>query len=396
MGEGSNKASLINVEMKVLFTCIFLLFVQLTVAQDYDALFRKGVDAVNRKKFCEAFDIFKVALIDSVVVGPYDYYSGAVSATNCNDDEQALIWLSRGQRKGLGLDEGDIAFLEKDTSLIRLHSYKEWSTLISEMNKAYVASQEEIIKREKQWLKLIAKNRIKPERDGRFRKSKRGTYALYFTEVDSLQVPYLVYIPTTYNESTPTQAIVYLHGGVVSQDHFQHTEPELVDEPIFATGEASGSIVIYPFGKRSFGWAKQVKAFQNIYTVLDSVKKRYNLDVDKLYLGGMSNGGTATFWFASHRNNIFTGFFAISANPQLEIGGINFENMSQGKPFYSLHAKNDKVFRYDNVLEIYHNNKSMATDWHFETIDSGGHGFIYDPDKGVQILSALLEEMIEK
>lgn len=368
----------------------------LTFAQNYDSLIDKAVEAVNQEKYCEAFDIFKMILVDSTIVTPYDYYTAAISATGCNDNKQALLWLSIGQRNGLGLNEGDIPYIEKDNSLVRLHTYEEWPLFISEMKNFYAANQAERIRKEEEWMKMITTNTISPKENGMFSKPNKGTYALYFTEVDSIHVPYFVYVATTYKEANQTQAIIYLHGGVASQNHFQHTDPGLVNEPIFTIGETTGSIIIYPLGKKSFGWVKQVEAFENIFTVLDSVKKRYNLDTKKIYLGGMSNGGTATFWFASQKNNIFKVFFAISAIPKLEIGDINFGNLSQGKPFYSLNAKNDRVFLYNDVLEIYNVNRSIAKDWHFETIDTGGHGFIYEPDKGVQILNTFLNELVIK
>jgi len=381
--------------MKLVYVIIFSLIVQLASAQDYNTLITRAADALNQKNYCKAFDIFKVALTDSATATPYDYYSAAISAANCNSEQQALLWLNMGERKGLGLAQGDIAFIEKDSSLAPLHKYKEWASFIAKMKKSF--SDHESVKQKKadEWMDTIVSNSIRPRTKNKFNKPNSG-FALYYTKVDSLDIPYLVYVPTTYKISEQTKAVVFLHGGVVNLTDFQHTAPEIASEPIFSIAENFNAIVVYPFGKRDFGWVNQEKAFENIYTVLDSVQKMYNLDSKRIYLGGMSNGGTATFWFASQKNDVFDGFFAISAMPRLDIADIDFSNLSRGQPFYSINAKDDDVFPYDSVLTIYNKNKSVATDWKFETIDTGGHGFIYDPDKGISALKTFLNEMLTK
>ena len=157
----------------------------------------------------------------------------------------------------------------------------------------------------------------------------------------------------------------------------------------FKVADHFNSIIIYPFGKKDFGWMNQNKAFENIYKILNQVKSTYNIDKKNIYLGGMSNGGTATFWFASQRPSIFTGFYAISANPKLEIGNINF---NFDKPFYEIHTKDDSVFKFDDVEKIYNTNKSR--NWHFESIANGDHGIIYQQN-GNEVLENLLKELIE-
>ena len=383
--------------MKYLYLCLFLSCVQLVSAQSYDAMMGRAAEALNKKDYCEAFDFFKVILADSLKATPYDYYSGAISAANCGEGEekQAFLWLSLGLGKGLGLAHGDIDFIEKDGSLIHLHKRSEWKVFISEMKKSF--SDNELNKRKKaeEWLITLNSNRTNVGLKDKFNKANSG-FALYFTQVDSLKIPYIVSVPTTYNESEPMKTIVFLHGGVVSIDDFQYKSPELTKEPIFSVAETLNAIVIYPFGKKDFGWVNQLKAFENIYTVVDSVQRIYNLDRQKIYLGGMSNGGTAAFWFASQKNDRFSDYFAVSALPELKVGHVDFYNFSKGKPFFSINAKDDKVFPYDSVRALYKQYESIATDWNFKTINSGGHGFIYEPEKGVDTLEAFLRDLLTK
>ena len=104
---------------------------------------------------------------------------------------------------------------------------------------------------------------------------------------------------------------------------------------------------------------------------------------------------TATFWFASQKPNIFSGFFAISAFPKLNFEELKFENISQGKPFYSLNDQNDKVYNFKEVESIYNQQKAKAKDWKFDSITNIGHGFIYNHEDGINILTTLIKELIE-
>jgi predicted peptidase len=382
--------------MNKLLTGILVLLAQFSFGQNYDDLMNKAGEALQKKEFCSALTLFETAFEDTTKIGTYDLAYGAIAALKCNKEKQALLWLSRSQQKGLGANESEIAAIENDSIFIGLHNYSEWTQLIMTMKKALVeklAFQE----RQKQiWLQTISQNIITPKSKRQFVKAKNG-FALYFTQIDTLKIPYLVYVPKTYNSSKPNKVIIYLHGGIVSTDNFNYSNYEIgTGEPIFSIGDSFNSIIVYPFGKKDFGWVNQVKAFENIFTIIDSVKTHYNIDNKEIYLGGMSNGGTAIFWFASKKPNIFKGFYAFSANPKLEIGKINFSNLSQGKPIYTVNAKDDEVFKLDDVLNIYNKQEALAKDWKFDTVYKGNHGFIYDPQNGKKIMNDLFKKLISK
>ena len=103
----------------------------------------------------------------------------------------------------------------------------------------------------------------------------------------------------------------------------------------------------------------------------------------------MSIGCTPTFCFATQQPNIFKEFYTFSALPELNIEAIDFKNLSQGKPIYSILAIDDDVFAYDDVFSIYNAHKKEASNWHFESIEDGGHCFIDDPGLGNDIFHKL-------
>ncbi len=377
--------------MKKVLIAISLLLTQITFAQSFDDQVTKASEVLQKKEYCNALSLFQTAFKDSASIGVYEYAAGASAAANCKQEKLALLWLKKSQQMGLGLNPGEIEYLESDSSFIKLYSFKEWNEIISSMKKILVDKKEKADK----WLTTVTLNCISKKQNEKYTIPKPG-FALYYITVDSFKVPYLVYIPKTYNVAKPIQAIVYLHGGVASLNDYMLDELVTTSEPIFAAGDQFNSIIIYPFGKRDFGWMYQKKAFENILTIIKNTQQVYNIDDKRIFLGGMSNGGTATFWFASQKPNMFKGFYAFSMNPKLEIGEIDFKNISQGKPFYSLNAKDDELFNYIDVQKVYLSEKDIAKDWHFETVETGTHSFIYNGESGKKAMDDLLRKVLAK
>lgn len=150
--------------------------------------------------------------------------------------------------------------------------------------------------------------------------------------------------------------------------------------------------MLYPFGRKSFGWLKQRAALKNVRTMIRQVQARYHVDARRVYLGGMSNGGTATYWYACESPAGFAGFFALSALPISAFGPLHFERLRTGAPLHSLHAEDDEVVVYKDVRAIYEQQRAQARQWHFASWPTRGHGFLYGPD-GNEALRKLLTQL---
>ncbi|KFC22871.1 prolyl oligopeptidase family serine peptidase [Chryseobacterium sp. FH1] len=371
--------------MKQLFTLAMLSITTFSFAQSYQNELESAASFIQKKDYCSAFKILEKNLSPENS-SYFDYYYGSVSAVKCGNKEKAFSWLTEAKNKGLGLKNGEIDYLLQDENLVILHNTEKWEQLISSMKTALIEKENIAKAKSKEWVDTIKNNAV----SSKSIKANKG-YSLYFSEVGVEKVPYLVYIPSQYLEKTATKAIVYLHGGVNSIPNYYHENPDIVKEPIFQYGENHNTIIIYPFAKKDFGWVDQLEAFKNVVEITKEVQKKYNIDKNNLFLGGMSNGGTATFWFATQKKMPYKGYFSISAMPKLNIGAIDFKNISE--PLYSINAKDDDVFKYEDVNSIYLKNQNK--NWHFETIDEGSHGLIYN-ENGQEILSDILGKLIKE
>lgn len=347
---------------------------------------------LQAKKYCDALLNFKEAFTLQTEIGIYDYVSAASAAANCNDTGTAVEWLKKGYKLGLGKDRNEFTFLQTNERFKNLGQNTEFKQLLADMENK-LTQIEKLKKEEKQqWNEEIVKNQITESIP--FNQAESG-FALYFTEAEGLKVPYVVFVPKKYQSSKPVKVIFFLHGGVNSVNEFYYQNADVKKEPIFSVGNHFNAIVIYPFAKKDFGWMNQIKAFENIFTILNDVEKKYNVDKNKIYLGGMSNGGTATFWFASRKGTPFKAFYAFAPNPVLNIGAIPFENITKDHPLYTISAKDDYVFGYNEVLKVYNDNKSKAKGWNFQTLETGSHEFIYKPEISKELLMRFFSEILK-
>lgn len=371
--------------MKKTFLLIICFLFSLLNAQSYEENTIKIQNFIKEKKYCEAHKIFEQILNDDNK-NPYDFYYGAISSVNCNKPTQALDWLEMAVQKGLGSSKEEVDYLSKDENFSKLFSEPKWNDLVSVMKEKLKEKDLQEDKLKNNWLNEISRNKVENIKD----KAEPG-FALYSINADSIEVPYLVYVPKNYQLNNSTKLIVYLHGGVVSTENFTYDNYQTQDEPIFSLAEYYNAIILYPFAKKDFGWVNQVKAFENILSIVKEVEKKYSINKKEIYLGGMSNGGSATFWFATNHSNLFKGFYAFSADPKLKIEDINFSKIK--KPFYMLNAKDDNVFKFNEVESIYL--KEHNKNWHLESLENGNHGFIYQ-ENGTEVMKSLLDKLIIK
>ncbi|TGE20216.1 hypothetical protein [Hymenobacter elongatus] len=366
-------------------------------AQTYDQLLEGAAQQLGQKNYCAATAAFERAFADSTKAGPFDLYAGAGAAANCpGRQQQALRWLLRLTRQPmLPITARDVDQMAQDASLSSLHGFPAWNGFLASLRQAAVRRAAEAQRAAAEWQSAALRQALpSPPKKSTYAAAQPG-FALYYAPVDTVRVPYLVYVPTTYQPARPTALLVYLHGGIMSTTQFQAADPGVAQEPIFAAAAAHNTLVLYPFGRNSFGWLNQRAALDNVRTMIKQVQQRYHIDSRRVYLGGMSNGGTAAFWYACQSPAGFAGFFAISALPASALGPLHFKQLRRGAPLYSLHAQDDEVVSYQAVQAIYAQQHGQARQWHFAARPAGGHAFLYGPD-GPAALRSLLDQLIKK
>jgi len=100
--------------------------------------------------------------------------------------------------------------------------------------------------------------------------------------------PYLLQVPDDYRGDTPVPLLIFLSGGAGLAMDAMH----LVRWAVARTGY----LAVYPQASGWWWWQDQTAM---VDALIDELQREFNVDPQRIYLTGMSNGGTGTFYFAS-------------------------------------------------------------------------------------------------
>jgi len=183
--------------------------------------------------------------------------------------------------------------------------------------------------------------------DAKARITKPGDYT-YTIEHDSLRREYIVHVPARYNAANPTPLLISLHGGGA------HMQYQASDENYgqISKSERENFIVVFPNGYSRMPSGKlatwnagdccgparnrNIDDVGFIRQVVGNVTQQLNIDRQRIFATGMSNGGLMAHRLACEMADTFKAIAAVA-------GTDNTRVCSPKNPVSVLliHAKND-------------------------------------------------------
>ena len=150
-------------------------------------------------------------------------------------------------------------------------------------------------------------------------------------------------VPADYDPARAWPVRVQLHGGVDRQDAERgrrRRDNRLPGEP---------QIYVHPFGWADAAWwhGSQV---DNILSLIDRVKRQYNVDESRIYVTGTSDGGTGTYFLAMREPTLFASFLplignpGVLANPAVHADGQLYLSNLVNRPFFVVNGVNDPKY----------------------------------------------------
>ncbi|MCD4655273.1 PDZ domain-containing protein [bacterium] len=131
--------------------------------------------------------------------------------------------------------------------------------------------------------------------------------------IDDVERPYIVYIPEGYNADIPTPLLVILHGGVGRENLIEDRITRVDDHEIMQLVKHEKWVALFPFGQKDAVWWDDV-GMTNILTQINTVKRDYNVDDNRVWMHGFSDGASASFMFAMTNPNYFGAFVALNGH----------------------------------------------------------------------------------
>ncbi|MCL5129095.1 alpha/beta hydrolase-fold protein [Algibacter sp. L4_22] len=160
---------------------------------------------------------------------------------------------------------------------------------------------------------------------------QKQNYSISLKINDSINSSYLVHLPKNYNPKNKYPTLIFLHGAVRFSflEDYQIAQQVLSGWNRYYTKYASLNdvILIFPSANKKYNWMTSDDGFFMIPKIVKQLKTSINIDDNKVFISGHSNGSTGSFSYAMKQPTQFAGFYGFNTQPRLYTGGTFIENI---------------------------------------------------------------------
>jgi predicted esterase len=188
----------------------------------------------------------------------------------------------------------------------------------------------------------------------------------FHSNADDTEQPYGLYIPRNYDENKKYPLVVMLHGAgsnhrlalrrVFGKSNAQG-ETDVEASLYFPEWKDIDYIVVSPFARGTAGYQGIVE--KEVFDMLADVKKRFNIDEDRMYLTGLSMGGGGTLWIGLTRPDLWAALAPVCPAPPR--GSEYLQGNAITLPIHFFHGDADRAVPV-----------SVSRDWTKKIKDLGG------------------------
>ena len=196
---------------------------------------------------------------------------------------------------------------------------------------------------------------------------------------DGVSRPYITVVPEGYSPEKSWPLIVYLHGGVSRKDIMEDRVDYVTKCPFVPFAKANGYLMVFPFGQYEAAWWDDA-GMANIMTVLKKTKQQYNVDDDRVFMTGFSDGASASYLFAMTQPDSFAGF--VPLNGHMGVGALDgklptyAENMSV-TPMHVINTDIDPLYPGELIRPMIRMAQNVDDDLMYREYHGIGHDFDY-------------------
>ena len=169
---------------------------------------------------------------------------------------------------------------------------------------------------------------------------------------DGIDREYFLYVPDSYNGSVAVPIVFNFHGFGGNAERFM----EYAD--LRSVAETNTFILVYPQGsclEGSSHWnpcpngpdnKSEADDFGFIEAMINQISSEYNIDLDRVYAGGYSNGGMMAYGLANYKSDLIAAVASVSGT-MLDCTGSTNHPM----PVVHLHGTSDDVVSYNGSTD---------------------------------------------
>lgn len=164
---------------------------------------------------------------------------------------------------------------------------------------------------------------------------------------DDLERDYILYVPDSYDASSSTPLVFNFHG------YSSNAVQQMWYGDFRSIADDKGFIVVHPNGTLddngithwNVGWGDStVDDIGFTDALIDSIAEEYNIDLDRIYSTGMSNGGFMSYHLACQLSGRIAAIASVTGS--MNIGWFNSCNSTHPMPIMEIHGTADPTVPY--------------------------------------------------
>jgi predicted esterase len=215
---------------------------------------------------------------------------------------------------------------------------------------------------------------------------KRGEYSLRWKSKSGPFFNNVVNVPSDYDPAQKWMLRVQLHGGV-GRPSPNMLPPGQRNAPGVRTPnriEGDKQIYLHPSGWMQAQWWDEEQV-DNIVRAVDTLKRKYNIDETRIYLTGISDGGTGVYYLALKEPNLWSSYLPLNGslgvlrNPQNGADGEMHGNNLINAPLYVVNGEHDNLYPVVQVEPHMAWLKKMGVNVTFRPQAGAGHNTAWWP-----------------
>lgn len=146
---------------------------------------------------------------------------------------------------------------------------------------------------------------------------------------------------------------------------------------------------MFPVGQYGATWWDSV-GIANILQQIRVTKREYNIDDNRVFMTGFSDGGSGSFLFAMSYPSYFAGFMSLNGHPGVgsEVGKIQtyFVNLFN-RPVYVINTDEDELYPADEIRDMLELAHEVGADIFYRIHTGIGHEFDYAEEELPRMVS---------
>ncbi|WP_413532029.1 alpha/beta hydrolase-fold protein [Empedobacter brevis] len=323
------------------FLTIVLLSSQIFSQETYSNLISKAEKLVEENKKDLALDYYTKAFnLHNDSINSFDLYDAAELSNEINQTPKSFYFLEKLVKKNSKPFPGWYFILDKDSKVKfkNLLSDKRWLNLVETSNKIskkfydsiQLTNDEFFITKNTNHVEIKDKKQLYKSlrNSSSFLSKKEQNYSIFFPLNDTLKSSYFIHLPKNYNPERKYPMLIFLHGAVnYSELTMFSTDNNLKGWNRFYTKYANQNdvILVFPLADKRYNWMTE-KGFYMVPEIIRQIKSTINVDDNKVFLTGHSNGATGSFNYLVKQPTYFAGFYGFNTQPIVRTGGTFIQN----------------------------------------------------------------------